>query len=84
MKPVARLTDIHSCPIHGPNPIVKVASKSTCDGLPVATIGDMTACGAILVEGSAACVTDGKPTVTVGCKTSHGGVITTGSPTQKI
>lgn len=84
MKPVARLTDTHSCPIHGPNAIVQVASRSTCDGLPVATIGDMTACGASIIEGSAACLTDGKPTAYLGCKTSHGGVITTGSPTQKV
>lgn len=84
MKPVARLTDMHICPVHGPSPIVKVASKSTCDGLAVATVGDMTACGAMIIEGSAACLTDGKPTATVGCKTNHGGRITTGSPSQKI
>lgn len=84
MKPVARLTDLHSCPIHGPNAIVSTASKSTCDGLPVATVGDKTACGATIIEGSPACLTDGKPTAYLGCKTDHGGMITTGSPTQKI
>lgn len=84
MKPTARLTDTHVCPIHGPNPIVSVASKSTCDGLPVATIGDKTACGAIIVTGSAVCLTDGKPTAHLGSQTNHGGVISTGSPTQKV
>lgn len=84
MKPTARLTDTHACPIHGPNPIVKVGSRSTCDGLPVATVGDTTACGATIITGSAGCKTDGKPTAHLGSKTNHGGTIVTGSPSQKV
>ncbi|MCX7561587.1 PAAR domain-containing protein [Sulfitobacter sp. F26204] len=84
MKPTARLGDTHLCPAHGPNPIVEVASKSTCDGIPVATVGDKSACGAVILTGSAQCKTDGKPTARIGSRTSHGGEIITGSPSQMI
>ena len=84
MKPTARLGDTHVCPIHGPNVIVQTASRSICDGRPVATVGDMTACGAAILTGSSGCLTDGKPTAHIGSKTSHGGEIVTGSPNQKI
>ena len=43
MKPLARLGDKHSCPAHGMNAIVSVASNSTCDSRPIATVGDKTA-----------------------------------------
>jgi len=45
--PVARMGDLHVCPIpgHGVTPIVT-------EGLPNARIGDITACGAIIVTGS--------------------------------
>jgi len=82
LKPVARLGDKHICPAHGPNTIVTVASSSTCDNLPVATVGDTTSCGATIITGSPVCITDGKPTATVGSKTNHGGVIVSGSVTQ--
>lgn len=84
MKPTARLGDKHVCPIHGPNLIVKVAAKSTCDGRPVATVGDMTACGATILTGSVGCLIDGKPTAHMGSQTSHGGTIVEGSPNQKV
>ncbi|WP_417818762.1 PAAR domain-containing protein [Tritonibacter scottomollicae] len=51
VKPVARVGDIHSCPIHGSNPILSGSGNSTCDGRPVATVGDMTACGAKIGTG---------------------------------
>jgi len=82
LKPVARLGDKHICPAHGANVIVSAESDSTCDNLPVATVGDMTSCGATIITGSPVCITDGKPTATVGSKTNHGGVIVSGSTTQ--
>ncbi|ATG48283.1 hypothetical protein CEW89_12330 [Celeribacter ethanolicus] len=84
MKPVACLGDKHICPIHGSNAIVSVASKSTCDGLPVACVGDVTGCGATITSGSSSCITDGKQTAYVGSTTSHGGTIVSGSSKQMI
>jgi uncharacterized Zn-binding protein involved in type VI secretion len=50
--PVARVTDIYICPIHGPNPIVQGSSLLTANMLRVARIGDPTACGATIASGS--------------------------------
>lgn len=49
---IARETDILSCPIHGPNPIVEHSSKLKVEGLFVARQGDHTACGAALISGA--------------------------------
>ncbi|WP_370641192.1 PAAR domain-containing protein [Nereida sp. MMG025] len=84
MKPAARLTDVHVCPAHGPNAIVSVSTQSTCDGLPIARVGDKTACGAVIVSGSPVSTVDGKAVAHIGSKTSHNGVITTGSPTKMV
>lgn len=79
MKPLARLGDGHNCPLHGNNEISSVASRSSCDGRPLATIGDRTSCGATITEGSAAFVLDGRSVATIGSRTDHGGVIIKGS-----
>jgi uncharacterized Zn-binding protein involved in type VI secretion len=50
--PIARVTDIYTCAIHGPNPIIEGSSLLTANGLPVARIGDATACGATIASGS--------------------------------
>jgi uncharacterized Zn-binding protein involved in type VI secretion len=50
--PVARVTDIYTCPIHGPNAIIQGSSRLTANGLQVARIGDPTACGATIASGS--------------------------------
>lgn len=75
MQPFARLGDKHICPMHGTNVITGTATRSTCDARPIATIGDVTTCGAVIVTGSAAVTVDGRPAATLGSKTSHGGVI---------
>jgi len=80
MPPIARLGDTHVCPIHGSNVIVQ-GGVGLVDNRPVARMGDMTACGAVISVGSSMGSDDGKPIAYVGCTTSHGGVITTGSPT---
>lgn len=82
MKPVARLGDLHHCPLHGTNRISAVASRSSVDGRPVATVGDVTECGAVILDGSDACMVDGRPAATLGSTTSHGGVIETDSPSR--
>ena len=51
---VARLGDMHSCPIpgHGTTPIVTASATATVDDIPLARIGDKTGCGATISEGS--------------------------------
>ncbi|RLB91813.1 MAG: PAAR domain-containing protein [Deltaproteobacteria bacterium] len=52
--PVARMGDLHVCPIpgHGVTPIVTGSLDTLTEGQPNARIGDITACGAIIVTGS--------------------------------
>lgn len=49
--PVARLTDLHACPVpgHGVTEIASGSSKVYVEGKPVARTGDVTGCGARLV-----------------------------------
>lgn len=83
MKLIARLTDQHDCPMHGRNGIVAVGSRSLVDGRPVAVVGDMTGCGAVIVTGTSACIIDSRPAAHIGSATSHGGVIVSGSSALK-
>ncbi len=82
MLPVARLTDKHDCPLHGINAIV-TGGTATADGLPIARVGDSTACGATIIVGSSMANDNGRPIAYLGSATSHGGVITTGSSNHK-
>jgi uncharacterized Zn-binding protein involved in type VI secretion len=52
--PVARMGDLHVCPIpgHGVTSIVTGSATTLTEGQPNARIGDMTACGAVIVTGS--------------------------------
>ncbi len=53
-RPVARMGDLHACPIpgHSVNPIVTGSLDTFTEGRPNARIGDVTACGAVIVTGS--------------------------------
>lgn len=83
MKPVARIGDTHSCPVHGENVIVS-GGITVVDNRRVARVDDKCACGGIIVEGSSQAKENGKPIAYVGCRTSCGGTITSGSPTAKV
>jgi len=52
--PVARMGDLHVCPIpgHGVTPIVTGSNKTLVEGKPLARVGDSTGCGAVIVSGS--------------------------------
>lgn len=51
---VARLGDLHICPIpgHGITPIVTASLNVTVEGRPVARLFDLTGCGAALISGA--------------------------------
>jgi len=85
MLPVARVSDKHACPrCKCVTPIVQGSPQSKCDGLPVARVGDMAACGAKIVKGSSISTCDGRPVAYLGSTTSHGGTIISGSPQAKV
>ena len=81
--PVARVTDIHDCPQHGKNAILK-GGTMMADDLPIARLGDECACGGKIIEGSMQLLDDGLPVAYLGCKTSCGGLITSGSLTCEV
>ena len=83
MQPIARVGDTHICPKHGRNKIIS-GGTSVIDGRPVARIGDLCACGGLIIEGSSQSTDGGKPVAYLGCKTSCGGIITTGAPNGKV
>ncbi|MBT0958120.1 PAAR domain-containing protein [Alphaproteobacteria bacterium KMM 3653] len=85
MVPVARMGDKHACPLcKVVTPIVGGSAVHTCDGKPVARVGDKTGCGATIIKGSSQSTADGKPVAYMGAQTSHGGTIITGSPQSKV
>ncbi|RRV06185.1 hypothetical protein EGJ27_16035 [Pseudomonas sp. v388] len=81
MIPIARQTDFHSCPtlIHGITPIIPVGGTVSVDGIPVARVGDITGCGAVIVSGFPHILVNDRPMAHKGSLTSHGGTITNGS-----
>lgn len=80
-KPAARLSDTNACPQngHGPNPVVSGSPDVIFNNLPVARVGDSTACGDIIVVGIANILINGQPIAHLGSSTAHGGVIISGS-----
>ncbi len=53
-RPVARMGDLHVCPIpgHGVTPIITGSLDTLTEGKPNARTGDITGCGAVIVTGS--------------------------------
>lgn len=53
-RPVARMGDLHVCPIpgHGVTPIITGSMDTITEGKPNARMGDIAGCGAMIVTGS--------------------------------
>lgn len=49
---VARAADVHVCPEHGIGGLIPVTTKTTVNGRLVITVGALTSCGAIILQGS--------------------------------
>jgi uncharacterized Zn-binding protein involved in type VI secretion len=94
MKPAARLTDMHTCPMvtppvpHVGGPIIGPGEPTVLiSGLPAAVLGDMAICTGppdSIVQGSATVMIGGKPAARMGDLTAHGGTIIYGDPTVLI
>ena len=74
--------DTHVCPIkgHGSSPIMPNGSSILVEGKPIARVGDVTGCGAVITQGYPLALADGMPVAYLGSPTSHGGSIVSGNP----
>jgi uncharacterized Zn-binding protein involved in type VI secretion len=81
MPAIARVGDMHACPQrgHSVTPIVSGSSDVLINGMPAATVGSTTACGASIAAGSSTVTINGKPAAIQGAATTHGGVVISGS-----
>lgn len=92
MQPVARMGDMHTCPMvtgvvpHVGGPCLPPMRPPTflVGGIPAMLVGDMATCVGppdTIVKGSLTCLVQGKPIARMGDMTAHGGVIVVGNPT---
>lgn len=79
MLPVARLGDMHLCPIHGTSAITSASADSNVNHFGAARVGDACACGAVLTAGFPSITVGNLPLAYSGSPTTHGGTITSGS-----
>lgn len=93
MKPAARITDMHTCPMsdgpkpHVGGPIMLGAPNVIVCGMPQARVGDVCTCVGppdMIAMGSATVIVCGMPAARIGDMTAHGGVIVSGAPTVLI
>lgn len=94
MKPAARLSDMHACPMvtglvpHVGGPIIGPGVVTVLIvNLPAGTVGDHAACCGppdSIIAGSSTVTIGGKPAARMGDSTAHGGTIVAGAPTVLI
>ena len=95
MKPAARITDMHTCPLVNPGGVPHVGGPVLppgeptvmIGGLPAVRMGDMAVCVGppdVIVSGSATVLIGGMPAARLGDTTAHGGTIVAGSPNVLI
>jgi uncharacterized Zn-binding protein involved in type VI secretion len=84
MPPAARITDKHSCPIHGKNVIVQGFETVIVGFQRQARVTDKEACGAAISKGEPTVIIGEQDAARKGDPTSHGGTITSGCPTVII
>lgn len=74
IRPIALVGHAYMCPVPGHQASVIVSGSPTCevDGRPIARIGDMTSCGAVIISGSKnAYIDDNRPIARKGDKGIH-------------
>jgi uncharacterized Zn-binding protein involved in type VI secretion len=97
MKPAARVSDMHMCPMvtpgvppipHVGGPILPPGAPTVLiGGLPAATVGGMCTCVGppdSILMGSTTVMIGGKPAARMGDQTAHGGAIMAGCMTVLI
>jgi uncharacterized Zn-binding protein involved in type VI secretion len=84
MPPAARITDLHTCPVHPPNPIVTGEVTVLIGYMPAARVSDKEGCLDSIIMGEPSVKIGNKDAARLGDKTAHGGVIVKGCPTVII
>lgn len=86
MPLAARITDQHTCPVHGGGPTSSGETTVIIGGQPAARKGDSLVCGPpdAIAEGEGSVIIGGKEAARVGHATAHGGKIVKGCPTVRI
>jgi len=92
MKPAARVSDMHMCPMVTPGivPIPHVGGPVLPPGAPTVLIGNLPAATVCvgppdaIIMGSATVLIQNKPAARLGDSTAHGGSIVMGCPTVMI
>ncbi len=94
MKPAARISDMHTCPLsdgpkpHVGGPIIGPGMPTVLiGGMPAAVVGDSCVCVGppdTTVMGSSTVLIGGKSAIRMGDTTAHGGTIIGGLPTVLI
>ncbi len=90
MRPVARISDMHACPMvdglkpHVGGPVLSSGAPHVlAAGLPIATVGSPCLCMGptdIIALGSSKVLAGGRPVARIGDMTAHGGLLTSGAP----
>lgn len=84
MKAVVLVGHRHHCPIHGDGEVITGSSSTLSNGRPIARVGDLISCGAVIETGSPHHLDEGRPIARVGDSTSHGGTLEEGDSGWKI
>jgi len=94
MKPAARITDMHTCPMvtgqvpHVGGPILPTGEPTVLiGGMPAARVGDKAVCTGppdTIAVGSGTVMIGGNPAARMGDTTAHGGTIAAGEATVLI
>lgn len=95
MRPAARISDLHTCPMINPGGVPHVGGPVLppgcptvlIGGLPAARLGDMAVCTGppdTIASGSGTVLIGGMPAARLGDSTAHGGVIAAGCATVMI
>jgi len=97
MKPAARISDMHVCPMvtpgvppipHVGGPVLPPGAPTVLVGMmPAARVGDMAICVGppdSIVMGSTTVLISNMPAARLGDSTAHGGTIVVGCPTVLI
>jgi uncharacterized Zn-binding protein involved in type VI secretion len=91
MPGIARIGDMHVCPMVNPDGVPHVGGPIVGPGVPTvliggqpaAVMGDMCVCAGppdSIIKGSATVLIGGKPAAVIGSNTAHGGTIVAGNP----
>lgn len=87
MPPASRITDLHSCPLHGGGPDISGSFDVITGYIPQARVGDTLICPPgvdVIARGSSTVLVNNRQAARIGDPTAHGGRLVAGCPTVII